>query len=301
MAQSLTNQDLPGFWLAADTASLAGQRQALWLTRGRIAGLVLAAISGMFLALPERPEIAAVGAVVGFVLALVSEIMAWVLQPERDWYSGRALAESAKTLAWRFAVTGDPFATTAGDLEAEQILGSRLDEVSREARDRIIVEPEGALITPAMKALRNLPFHERQRVYVSGRLEDQQAWYARKAKSCRRHATGWRVVLVVGEVVAVTLSILQIVHPWSLSGAGLAATLIGCASGWVAMKQYSTLASAYSVAATELALLKPRVESASEDQWGEVVDDAEEAISREHTLWLASRTGKAPIRPSRPS
>lgn len=295
MAQTLRDEDLPGFWQAADAASMAGQKHALRLTQARIAGLVLAALSGAFLALPERPTIAAVGAVVGFVLALVAEVTAWVLQPERDWYSGRALAESTKTLAWRFAVAGSPFATAIGDVEAEQILANRLDEVSREARDRVPVEPHGAVVTPAMTAVRGLPFPERRSAYVRGRLEDQQTWYAQKAKSSRRHATGWRVALVAGEVVAVVLAIFQVVQPWSLSMAGLAATLIGCASAWVAVKQYSTLASAYSVTATELALLKPRVASATEDQWSTAVDDAEEAISREHTLWLASRTGKAPI------
>lgn len=298
MTHTLSDADLPGFWRAADAASLVGQRQALWLTRARIAGLVLAATGGMFLALPERPVIAAIGAVVGFVVALAAEVVSWVVQPERDWYSGRALAESAKTLAWRFAVGGEPFSSGVGEPEAERILGDRLDEVSREARDRVTVEPGGAVVTPTMKAMRDLSFQDRRSAYVSGRLEDQHTWYAGKARACRRQATGWRVALIVGEIIAVTLAILQAVNPWSLSIAGLAATVIGCASAWVAVKQYSTLASAYSVTATELALLKPRVQSAGEDHWAEAVDDAEEAISREHTLWLASRTGKAPVRRS---
>ena len=97
--------------------------------------------------------------------------------------------------------------------------------------------------------------------------------------------------------MAVTLAVVQLTVSFPVSVAGLAATLIGCASAWVAVKQYSTHASAYSVTATELALLAPKVEVATEDAWDQVVDDAEEAISREHTLWLASRTGKTPIKP----
>lgn len=259
---------------------------------------MLAAASGAVLALPERPEAAAWGAVVGFVVALVAEIVSWVVQPERDWYSGRALAESAKTLAWRFAVSGDPFPATISNAEAERVLGERLDEVSREARDRVTVEPEGAVVTDGMRRLRDSTFTERRSAYVSGRLDDQHGWYVKNAKSSRRHATAWRIALIAGEVIAAVLAILQVVEPWSLSIAGLAATLIGCASAWVAVKQYSTLASAYSVTATELALLKPRVESAPDEHWAQAVDDAEEAISREHTLWLASRTGKAPVRRS---
>lgn len=296
MTKRLEDGDMPGFWRAADTASLKGQTRALGLTRLRIGGLVIAAASGVILSFPARPGLAAVGVAIGFTMALVAEVVAWVLQPERDWYSGRALAESAKTLAWRFAVAGNPFSADMEQNEAEEVLAERLDEVSREARDRVTVEPEGAVVTPMMRRIRDLTFEQRRDAYVVGRLDDQHSWYASKARSNRSCATFWRAALTAGEILAVILAILQVLRPWPLSFAGLAATLIACASSWVGVKQHSTLASAYSVTATELALLRQRVARADESHWGQIVDDAEEAISREHTLWLASRTGKAPIR-----
>lgn len=297
--ETLRDDDLPGFWRAADRASLIGQQWTLRLTIIRIFGLLLAASGGMFVALLEESVVIPAVMVIGFVVALAAEIIAWVSHPERDWYSGRALAESAKTLAWRFAVAGEPFSSNMSDTEAERILETRLDEVSREARDRVTVEPEGAVVTRGMKMIRGLTFHERRNIYVNGRLDEQHTWYVKKAKSSRIHATAWRIALIVAEILALVLAIFQTIQPWSLNTAGLAATVIAAASSWIAMKQYSTLASAYSVTATELALLKRRVMSADEKMWSNVVDDAEEAISREHTLWLASRTGKAPISPLR--
>lgn len=300
MAGILVSTDLPGFWRAADAASLTGQRRTLLLTRIRILGLILAAGCGALMTLPSRPTVAATGAVVAFVMVLICEIISWVLQPERDWYSGRALAESAKTLAWRFGVAGAPFSADLDEGAAEELMGARLEEVSREARDRVTIEPGEAVTTVAMKKLRDSPFSQRKEAYIVGRIEDQHHWYATKAVACRNRATKWRVALIAGQTIAIALGILQISHPFPVSVAGLASTLIGCASAWIAVKQYSSLAAAYSITATELALLKPKVQAASEDAWSGVVDDAEEAISREHTLWLASRTGKATVRP-RPS
>ena len=83
--------------------------------------------------------------------------------------------------------------------------------------------------------------------------------------------------------------------------AGLLSTIVGCASTWIAVKQFSNLASAYSITASELAILKSKIEDITDpDKWAIEVDDAEEAISREHTLWLASRIGRIPARSKKP-
>ena len=50
------------------------------------------------------------------------------------------------------------------------------------------------------------------------------------------------------------------------------------------------LATAYAVAHHELGLIASRIdEIAAEADWARFVDESEEAISREHTLWRASR------------
>ena len=106
---SLAHEDLPGFWREADRASLAGQRRALRLARVRLGGLILAALGGVLTWTVGGVNLAALLIALGFAAALTVEIVSWVAQPERDCYSGRALAESAKTLAWRYAVCADHF------------------------------------------------------------------------------------------------------------------------------------------------------------------------------------------------
>lgn len=299
MAALLQADSLPGFWRAADEASKVGQRRTLLLARGRIIGLVLAASTSLFLT--PFPDVRAVPviAAVGFAVVLASEVIAWVIQPERDWYSGRALAESTKTLAWRFAVAGAPFSRDMSEISAAELLASRVDEISQEARDRVVVKSRGAVTTPGMQKLRRLSFLERKQAYLVGRIDDQHEWYFGKAISCRKKATSWRVALITGQIAAITLAVAQLAVKLPLNFAGLGSTLIGCAGAWVAVKQYSSLASAYSVTATELALVRLKVEGSDEESWAQIVDDSEEAISREHTLWLASRVGKSPANPTR--
>jgi hypothetical protein len=71
-----------------------------------------AAAAGVFsLSTPRRIDLAAVATVVALVGAVIVEIWLLTDRPEQAWYDGRALAESAKTLAWRFAVGSAPFDT----------------------------------------------------------------------------------------------------------------------------------------------------------------------------------------------
>lgn len=59
---------------------------------------------------------------------------------------------------------------------------------------------------------------------------------------------------------------------------------------WTQTKQYRTLATAYTVTALELASVQSKITNQfNESEWAKFVNDAEEAFSREHTLWKASR------------
>jgi len=292
---ALRDSDLPGFWRDADTASLVGQMWALRYSRARLFGALTAAFGGALTWTIDKADIAAMVIGLGFLIALTSELATWVHQPERDWYSGRALAESARTLAWRYAVGADPFPAEMTESEARAILRRRLDEVSAEARDRVTVTLEGAIVTSGMAKLRDLPFERRKDAYISGRTSQQHQWYARKAKANRKAATIWRFVLVMSEVVALVLAALRVFGGWTVDFAGLLGALIAAGAAWTALKQHTPLASAYSTAATELAIQADRLRDVSEADWAVAVADAEEAISREHTLWLASRTGKKAV------
>ncbi|WP_460702728.1 SLATT domain-containing protein [Luteococcus sediminum] len=100
--------------------------------------------------------------------------------------------------------------------------------------------------------------------------------------------------LVSAEVIALVLAALRVFGGWDVDLAGLMAAIIAAGGAWVAVKQFSPLAAAYSMAAMELTIQADKLRTIPEHDWPLVAADAEEAISREHTMWLASRTGKRP-------
>ena len=296
----LEDNDLPGFWRCADNTSIKAQKTVLLLVKLRFFGLIFAALLGVIASVTSWKFISILISVC-FLMVLLVEALEILLQPNQNWYSGRALAESAKTLAWRFAVCGAPFDKDLSLSEAKELLRERIDEVSKEASDKIIIDSDHPIVTEAMVKLRQSSFEERKKAYTSQRLESQYVWYTNKAKWNQKRATYWKIILITGEFLATGIAGSQYIGLIPINIAGLLSTIVGCASTWIAVKEFSNLASAYSITASELAILKSKVEDITDpDKWAIEVDDAEEAISREHTLWLASRIGRIPARSKKP-
>jgi hypothetical protein len=74
---------------------------------------------------------------------------------------------------------------------------------------------------------------------------------------------------------------------------GIAAASAAAAAAWLEVKDHSSLAEAYATTAHELGLVRAaHPMSLDEDRWATYVSDAETAISREHTRWLARRRAR---------
>ena len=75
----------------------------------------------------------------------------------------------------------------------------------------------------------------------------------------------------------------------SISLYSLLAALAVAGVGWLQIRQHRSTADSYALASHELGAINSTFDSVDgEDVWEEFVDQAESAISREHTLWLAS-------------
>ncbi len=59
----------------------------------------------------------------------------------------------------------------------------------------------------------------------------------------------------MGEVVSLLLAAVRVFGGWEVDLAGLCAAVVACGAAWIALKQFTSLASAYSTTATELAVL----------------------------------------------
>jgi hypothetical protein len=291
----ISEREFPALCRAADQNSLDGQRRYLTATGLRLAMLVVAAVFGLFSWRTGGADVAGIAAAVAFGVALLSELYLLQERPDRLWYDGRAAAESAKTLTWRYVVGGAPFGKTSlSDQDAEQLLLDRFGQIARELKGVHLVPVSGGTdqLSDAMRQIRALPLRARREQYRQGRIQDQRDWYARKARWNEQRATRWSLALTALEALGLVGAVLKATGTVNVDLLGIAGALVAASVAWTQAKQHQTLASAYAVASQELATIGAQIDRAStdEEEWAHFVDQAEDAISREHTLWRASHS-----------
>ena len=218
-----------------------------------------------------------------------------VTKPERSWYDGRAVAESVKTLAWRYAVGADPFPVDVPSQQADAQLVYRLRELPNELRgiDLVPTSATGVQITPKMRRIRADSLPTRKRVYEEGRVQDQQRWYATQATWNKARAERWNVIVLAAEVGGAVGALLRAADVIQIDLLGIAGAMIAGFTAWLQVKQHQNLASAYALASMELSSIRELVAAVDDEtSWSQFVDQAEEAISREHTMWKASHSDR---------
>jgi hypothetical protein len=151
-------------------------------------------------------------------------------------------------------------------------------------------------ITPEMTALRHLPVEERRQTYQVRRLTDQARWYQRKSLANRRQADLWFWLTLVAEVAGLGIATSSLVVPavdsWHVLS--LVAAVATAATAWSQLNRHDELSKAYGLAFEELLLIDGLADMAdTEEALARVVDEAESAISREHTMWMAKLAHEA--------
>lgn len=279
---------------AASRDSTGAQRRYLLATAAHLACLVLAAVFGALTIRPDPDgvDLAGLASVGFFAGAAILSVYLFGTRPDRQWYDGRAAAESMKTLAWKYSVGGNPFRVgTAAEAQLEELFVERTRETiqalkyARPAGGR--VEPQ---LTEEMRAVRSRPLEQRRAEYERGRIVEQQTWYADKAEWNNKRAARWRIVILVAELAGLILGLLKAAAVIEIDLLGVAAALAAALGAWLQAKQHEELGRAYAVASQELAAIRSLIaRPRTEEEWADFVDQSEEAISREHTLWRASR------------
>jgi len=281
---------LPPLHDAASDASLRGQDRFVRATQGQLVCLIVAAIGGAIALESGDVSIGAVVALIAFVVALGLRTLLLVTAPARDWYEGRAAAESVKTLAWRYAVGGHPFAAGLAEAGADQLFVERCDEILRDLTELELGGHPAPQITSQMRELRQSRLATRKDTYETERIANQQDWYSSKASDNRGQAWRWQVVLGVLEAVGVLAAVGRVAGWIDFDLLGIMAACAAAGTAWIQTRQYEQLAAAYGIACQELTNVRALVHSPDDaDSWAVFVQDAEEAISREHTMWRASR------------
>ena len=290
---SVSESDLPQLFVAADRASTKGQTAFLRGTRARLLLVVGAAACGVgqWRVGAGHDDLLGLLGVVLFVMAALVEGYLWKLRPERDWYDGRALAESVKTLAWKYAVGGDPFPASMNEREAGNTFTRLLQDLRRPYARMSLEAVPGEAVTSWMSTLRRAGSDVRRATYIEDRVVDQQRWYAKKSRENRKRATQWRFVLIASEIVGVVMGLVESLTSLDLRFTPALAASVGATVAWLETKQHEQIARAYSTTVSDLSDVLSKLRAVpDEEDWAREMNDAEDAISREHTLWLASRS-----------
>lgn len=283
----------PALFRCSDEASNKKQQFYLTLIRAEYGLLLLAAIFSMNVF--SGATFYMIYALV-FLLSIVVLLTRALQKPEQDWYKCRALAESVKTLTWRYVMRAAPFEDAPALQVPRAEFRNHLHQIfsANQSTAETIASDWSAddQITADMDRVRALSFDDRKAYYAERRVKDQRGWYARKAAFNRQAASKWVAVGVGAYVLAAALALSRIRFPeWQLWPIEPIIVFASSVIGWMQIKKFNELAAAYTVTAHEIGLIKPKLDAAlTEGDWSEAVNEAELAFSREHTLWIARQT-----------
>lgn len=303
----MKNSDYPWLHCASNTAATNAQRIYFRVLRLQLSLFAFVSAIGVSMAiLTDAHRRTAFECVA--VLLTVGILALWYMREQKvdqRWFNGRAIAESSKTATWRYMMRAKPF-DGAVDADKQFVVELGVIRRARPGIEPFLVGcvPDGPEITNEMKRIREASIEVRKQTYLLERLDDQIGWYGSKSGWNRTRARAWFWSITGLQVSAVTLAIISAAKgPFQVNLVSLVMTIAASFTAWVQARRHDELTISYAVAEQELREIKALVvQSDSETDFAELVDQGEEAVSREHTMWCARRSiSMASLTQSRPT
>jgi len=291
MDNSFSTSDYPGLYQASDNASL--QAQAYYLAAIQIYLILLIAGTVCTLFLGECIILAIVAAVI-LIATLFTSILLAFKRFDKTWYNGRVVAESVKTVTWRYMMHAEPYHNPEENI-ARSIFLTELRQILEQNKQlgQIFTGATATMnaISSRMAEIYSLTLNERKSLYLKDRIDDQLSWYAKKANSNKKNASRWFVIMCAAQAFALILVLIRIAKPaWHYLPINALIVCAGVALTWMQTKKFQDLSMAYSLTAHEISILREDSQNISnEKDFSNFVNDAENAFSREHTQWQVRR------------
>jgi hypothetical protein len=292
----MKNSDFPNYFQAADNASIKAQEDYLNLNMYNLFSMIIAAALTLYNMQAIEPKMWLY--IVSGLLLFISmgiTILLKVKKYEDIWYQSRALAESCKTLTWRYVTCSELFEISLSAENAKNIFVERIRSIVDEFKDLTSKLKSKTLnlpiVTSKMKEVRALSTNERKNLFIEKRINDQKDWYSTKAEFNQKKHNLWFWVIIVFQFLSIVAIVYLIKIPdsnWNFIG--LFTTISASALSWLQLKRHQELKEAYTTATQELNFIVELSENVETDmELSKFVLDSENAISREHTLWVAQR------------
>lgn len=290
--QRMNREDYPQLYRAADALSIKYQKRH-YILLALYLGLL---IVGTCLSFGDATICTNSIALVVFILSAVVYIFSKLYNPLSLWYNGRAVAESVKSMTWKWMMMASPYNYQPYGCCSRQLIQD-LRELLKENKPLFIHyqdEEESDrfyTISQKMKEVRHFSSSQKLVFYNKNRVDEQLRWYRRNAKYKHRYYLCYSSFIGCCYVVVVVLMIMSIVNPEKSYPVEILATVIAASISWLEAKNYNELSNAYSLAVSDISLIKkdPLEGQVSEDEVSEYVINSENAFSREHTQWLARK------------
>jgi hypothetical protein len=288
----LNHNDYPALYQSASDLSERSQKAFFAAFFSHMA--LLAVASGISILNSPDAEVAIAQAIV-LLGALGCAIFLFLGKPDRHWYSGRAVAESIKTITWRYISKAEPFNNEdAVDLHNFKLKIKAILEQNKDVAGLLNTHLDGLQISSKMSEIRTYTITDRIQNYHANRIAEQQLWYAKKAAANKLKVTIYFSALILLIVLSIVFSISKIAYPkvayWPTD------FLVTVAAGllsWIQAKRYQELSVSYSLTAHEISMIRQQTSQLmNEKEFSDFVGDAENAFSREHTQWVARKDQK---------
>lgn len=285
----MDKEDFPALYRSASALSLESQTHFFIALKWHLILLMAAAI--LTIINVERWEIPLLQ-LLTLLGALSCSVYLFSKRPDRYWYAGRAVAESIKTITWRYVCRAEPF--NSDDVTARSDFNQKLKAIvdhNKDVAQALTTHLDEPQITKSMADIRTMPLDQRKVFYTNHRITNQLEWYAKKASFNRKASKYFFIALILTNSVAVLFAVLRIKFVsapfWPTDFfVVLAASLLS----WMQAKRFSELASSYALAAHEISLIREQAQLPDNDEAFSIfVGDSENAFSREHTQWIARR------------
>lgn len=284
----------PILFKIADEKAKVSQNRFIYINVSILALLVLSSMSSVFTAKNPASDSLVIFCTVCLILSTFLNLYILFFRPEKSWYEGRAIAESVKTLTWKFITGTKPFSFTLDDATIQSLFNENLKKIIGQRKDFYILigkeYPNKNMISQEMFDIRNLDFEDRKKEYLEARVQDQINWYSKKSKTNSKNKNASFIFMIGFQFLGIIFFILELNHLVDFSFTSIFITLTSIFLTWLQLKRFQELTESYAITAMELKFIKDKAKYVSNDVELEMyVDDTENAISREHTLWLARR------------
>ena len=284
------NIKYPSLFNSSDKYSIKAQKRFTLLNKWTLIILVL---SSSISSLTQENWAIWLSSALLIISTILTTLMS-LLKFEKGWYEGRAVAESIKTLCWKFMTGAKPFIMELEPIDAQNKLIDNFKKLIGQRKDFFTLIgsdfAENEQLPQELITVREYDLKKRLSIYKSERLEKQKKWYTDKTQENKKWTRISFSIIIGSQILALIYLIINFKLEINITITPILISISTSFIAWMQLRRYQELSQSYLITATELSLIKSKINQVQNDvDFSNFVDDSETAISREHTLWLARR------------